>query len=95
MDGLDPNDPSTYYSKGICCKLYAFGLGRDCETTTKFFENAPRCPTLDKTHYRNYILLFKQNTGLGNSGSGISFAGVIDPAGNTAKQAQYEADWAS
>ena len=95
VDGLDPNDPSTYYAKGICCKLYAFGLGRDCEATTKFFENAPRCPTLDKTHYRNYILLFKQNSGLGNSGTGVSFVGVIDPAGNTAKQAQYEADWAS
>ena len=95
VDGLDPNDPATYYAKGICCKLYAFGLGRDCEATTKFFENAPRCPTLDKTHYRNYILLFKQNSGLGNSGNGVSFVGVIDPAGNTAKQAQYDADWAS
>ena len=95
VDGLDANDPATYYSKGICCKLYAFGLGRDCEATTRFFENAPRCPTLDKTRYRNYILLFKQNSGLGNSGTAISFVGVIDPAGNTAKQAQYESDWAS
>ena len=95
VDGLDASDPSTYYNKGICSKLYVFGLGRDSEPTTKFFENAPRCPTLDKTHYRNYLLIFKQNSGLGNSGSGVSFVGVIDPEGNTAKGAQYNADWAS
>lgn len=92
---LNPNDPSSYFSANICCKVYVFGLGRDCEATTKLFENAPRCPTLDKTHYRNYLLLFKQSSGFGNSGSGVSFVGVIDPEGNTAKQAQYTADWAS
>ena len=70
-------------------------LGRDCEATTKFFESAPLCPTLEKTCYRNYLLVFKQNTGTGNSGNGVSFVGVIDPAGNTAKQAQYDADWAN
>lgn len=95
VDGLDANNPKTYFDKGICCKLYVFGLGRDCEATTKMFENAPRCPTLDKTHYRNYLLIFKQNVGQGNSGSGVSFVGVIDPEGNTAKQAQYNADWSS
>ena len=95
VSGLDPNDPATYYAKGICCKLYVFGLGRDCAASTKFFENHPRCPTLDKTHYRNYLLIFKQNSGLGNSGSAVSFVGVIDPAGNTAKQAQYDADYSS
>lgn len=95
VGGLDANDPSTYYGKGICAKLYVFGLGRDCEATTKFFESAPRCPTLDKKHYRNYLLVFKQNTGTGNSGSGVTFVGVIDPEGNTVKSAQYNADWAS
>ncbi|MGN0852230.1 MAG: type II secretion system protein [Kiritimatiellia bacterium] len=95
VSGLDANDPSTYYNKGICAKLYVFGLGRDCEATTRFFESAPRCPTLDKTHYRNYLLVFKQNTGLGNAGSGVTFVGVIDPEGHTVKSAQYDADWAS
>ena len=93
--GLDANDPQTYFSNNICCKVYVFGLGRDCEATTKLFENAPRCPTLDRTHYRNYLLLFKQSSGMGNSGNGVSFVGVIDPEGNTAKQAQYNSDWAS
>ena len=95
VPGLDPNEPSTYFDKGICCRIYVFGLGRDCGATTTLFENAPRCPTLDKTHYRNYLLLFKQNNGLGNTGSAVSFVGVIDPEGNTAKAAQYNADWAS
>jgi len=95
VSGLSADDPKTYFDKGICVKLYVFGLGRDCEATTKMFENAPRCPTLDKTHYRNYLLLFKQNTGKGNSGSGVSFVGVIDPEGNTVKSAQYNADWSS
>lgn len=95
VSGLSETDPQTYFSKGICPKLYVFGLGRDCEATTKFFENAPRCPTLDKKHYRNYLLVFKQDTGMGNSGSGVSFVGVIDPEGNTSKQAQYDADWSS
>ena len=35
------------------------------------------------------------NNGQGNSGTTVTFVGVIDPAGNTAKQAQYNADWAS
>ena len=95
VEGLSSDDPKTYYDKGICSKLYVFGMGRDCEATTKMFENAPRCPTLDKTYYRNYLLVFKQNTGKGNSGSGVTFVGVIDPVGNTAKQAQYDADWSS
>lgn len=93
--GLDANNPNSYFTNNICCKVYAFGLGRDTEVTTKLFENAPRCPTLDKTHYRNYILLFNQASGFGNSGSGIKFLGVIDPEGNTVKGAQYNADWSS
>lgn len=96
VSGLSNDDPKTYFDKGICdSRLFVFGLGRDCEATTKFFENPPRCMTLDKTHYRNYLLIFAQSTGLGNSGSAVKFVGVIDPVGNTAKSAQYDADWAS
>ena len=93
--GLDANDPATYFTNNICCKVYAFGLGRDCAVTTQLLEGPTRCPTLDRTHYRNYLMLFRQASGFGNSGSGISFIGIIDPAGNTAKQAQYDADWSS
>ena len=92
--GLDEANPETYYAKGICKRLVVVGLGRDCDATTKFFENPPRCPTLDKTHYRNYLLVFQMNNGQGNSGFTAKFVGVIDPAGNTAKAAQYNADWA-
>ncbi|MBO7684107.1 MAG: type II secretion system protein [Kiritimatiellae bacterium] len=95
VDGLDDSNPETYYAKGICKRLVVVGMGRDCDATTKFFENAPRCPTLDKTHYRNYLLVFQMNNGQGNGGFAVRFVGVLDPAGNTAKAAQYSADWAS
>lgn len=95
VDGLDANAPETYFAKGICKRLVVVGMGRDTETTTKFFENAPRCPLLSKEHYRNYLLVFQMNNGTGNSGTTVKFVGVIDPLGNTAKQAQYTADWAS
>ena len=93
--GLNAEDPKTYFAKGICTRLVAVGMGRDSEINTKLFENAPRCPTLDKKHYRNYILLFSMGNGTGNAGTAVNFVGVIDPAGNTAKQAQYNADWSS
>ena len=95
VDGLDASNPETYYAKGICKRLVVVGMGRDCDATTKYFENAPRCPTLDKTHYRNYLLVFQMNNGQGNGGFTVKFVGVLDPAGNTAKAAQYSADWAS
>ncbi len=95
VDGLDASNPETYFAKGICKRLVVVGLGRDCEANTKYFENQPRCMTLDKKHYRNYLLVFEMANGLGNGGYAVKFAGVIDPQGNTAKQAQYNSDWAS
>lgn len=95
VSGLSSATPETYFAKGICKRLIAVGMGRDCEANTTLFENAPRCMTLDKKHYRNYILLFEMGNGLGNAGYTTRFVGVIDPAGNTAKQAQYNADWSS
>lgn len=93
--GLNAGLPDSYYAKGICKRLVVVGLGRECEATTRFFENPPRCPTLAATRYRNYLLVFEMGNGLGNSGTAVKFVGVIDPAGNTAKQAQYDADWSS
>lgn len=95
VSGLSSDQPDTYYTKGICKRLIVIGLGRDCEATTKFFESAPRCPTMAQTRYRNYLLVFQMNNGQGNEGVSTKFVGVIDPAGNTAKQAQYDADWSS
>ncbi|MBO4286586.1 MAG: prepilin-type N-terminal cleavage/methylation domain-containing protein [Kiritimatiellae bacterium] len=95
VSGLSAAEPDTYFAKGICQRLVVLGLGRDTETNTKYFENQPRCMTLDKTHYRNYLLVFQMNNGQGNQGTTVKFVGVLDPAGNTAKQAQYAADWAS
>ena len=95
VSGLSESDPETYFTKGICKRVVVVGMGRDSEINTKPFENQPRCPTLDKKHYRNYLLLFTMNNGQGNGGTTVTFVGVIDPAGNTAKAAQYNADWAS
>lgn len=95
VSGLSETEPETYFAKGICKRLVVVGLGRDTETNTKYFENQPRCMTLDKTHYRNYLLVFQMNNGQGNEGTAVKFVGVLDPAGNTAKQAQYAADWAA
>ena len=93
--GLDAGNPETYFAKGICKRVVVVGMGRDSEINTKLFENMPRCPTLDKKHYRNYLLCFTMNNGQGNTGTAVTFVGVIDPQGNTGKQAQYNADWAS
>lgn len=93
VSGLDANQPDSYYAKGICKRLVVVGLGRDCEATGKFFESAPRCPTLAQTRYRNYLLVFEMANGQGNGGVRTRFVGVIDPEGNTAKQAQYNSDW--
>ena len=93
--GLSESSPETYFTKGICKRLVVVGLGRDCEATTKFFENAPRCMTLDRKHYRSYLLVFEMANGTGNGGTAARFVGVLDPNGNTAKQAQYDADWSS
>ncbi len=93
--GLSETEPETYFEKGICQKLLVFGLGRDCNVTTKFFENHPRCMTLPKRYYRNYLLVFQMNGSQGNKGTSVKFVGVLDPEGNTAKGAQYAADWSS
>lgn len=95
VSGLSETEPETYFAKGICQRLIVVGLGRDCEANTKFFENQPRCMTLSKRYYRNYLLVFQMNTGSGNSGTAVKFVGVLDPEGNTAKKAQYTADWSS
>lgn len=93
--GLSASAPETYFQRGICKRVVVLGMGRDSEITTKYFENLPRNETLDKTHYRNYLLCFTMNNGQGNQGTTVKFAGVLDSAGNTWKSAQYNADWAA
>ena len=95
VSGLSSDQPETYFTKGICKRLVVVGMGRDSEINTKLFENLPRCMTQDKKHYRNYLLVFQMNNGQGNSGTTVTFVGVISPTGETAKQAQYNADWSA
>ena len=93
VSGLSAATPETYFQKGICKRVVVLGMGRDSEITTKYFENLPRNETLDKTHYRNYLLCFTMNNGQGNQGYAVKFAGVIDSQGKTWKGSQYAADW--
>ena len=95
VSGISDSEPETYFQKGICKRVVVVGMGRDSEINTKYFENLPRNETQDKTHYRNYLLCFQMNNGQGNQGTAVKFAGVLDSAGNTWKQAQYNADWSA
>lgn len=95
VTGISASSPETYFARGICKRVVVLGMGRDSEINTKYFENLPRNETLDKTHYRNYLLCFTMNNGQGNQGTAVKFAGVLDSQGNTWKGAQYTADWAA
>lgn len=88
-------DPEEYFTKGVCPRLVLFGLGRTTDLTGKLFETPPRYDGLDKTEYRNYILVFSMLNGTGNTGSKVTFAGVLTPEGNTAKGQTYSVDWAN
>lgn len=93
--GVNASAPETYFAKGLCKRVVVLGMGRDSDITTRYFENLPRNETLDKTHYRNYLLCFEMGNGQGNQGTAVKFAGVLDSQGNTWKSAQYNADWAA
>lgn len=84
-----------YFKKGGLPRLLCVGLGRSSDITSTLFENPPRDNCLDKTYYRNYILVFKMLNGSGNTGYTVSFAGVIDPECNPSTQAIYNMDWAN
>ena len=83
-----------YFQKAGLPRLVCVGLGRSSDITAKLFENPPRDNALDSAYYRNYLLVFSMKNGTGNTGYTAKFEGVIDPEGNPAKQAQYNADWA-
>ncbi len=93
-DSLTGN-PEEYFTKGVCPRLVLFGLGRSTDLTGKLFEAPPRYDGLDKTEYRNYILVFSMLNGTGNTGSRVSFVGVLTPEGQTAKGQTYSVDWAN
>lgn len=74
-------------------RLVCFGLGRSSDLTARLFETPPRDNALDSCFYRNYLLVFSMKNGTGNTGNTVRFEGVLDPEGNPAKQAQYNADY--
>ncbi len=74
--------------------LLAFGLGDPCSiigSSNAGLDSAPVCSLLDNTWYRRYIVLIRLKT-VGERQAAITtaeFAGILDPVGNTIKQARF------
>ena len=82
---------------GQTTKLLAFGIGlnAECVKSTLGLGDAPYDPVYDKKNYRQYIAVFSIKTGGQGTPSTCRLAGVIDPAGNTVRAAEYQVNWTS
>jgi len=75
--------------------LLLFGLG--CNSSIIGAKNcglveAPRSEILDSTYYRQYFMVYRL-PGTTNTGTKASFAGAIDPKGQTLWNARFASDW--
>lgn len=72
--------------------LMAFGLGDNCSLVGDAlagFNSAPISPVMDKTEYRNYIVLVRVKYTAGRNSftaKSAEYAGVMDPNGNVLRQ---------
>ena len=72
--------------------LMAFGLGDNCALVGNAlagFNSAPVSPVMDKTEYRNYIVLVRVKYTAGRNtftAKSAEYAGVMDPNGNVLRQ---------
>ena len=82
---------------GQTTKLLAFGIGlnAECVKSPLGLGDAPYDPVYDKKNYRHYIAVFAITTGGQGTPSTCRLAGVIDPAGNTVRAAEYQVNWTS
>ena len=76
-------------------KLVCFGIGRnaECVVNQMGLGEAPHNPVYDRKNYRSYIAVFAIRKGGQGVASTCRLAGVIDCAGNTYKQAEYDVNW--
>lgn len=76
-------------------KLVCFGIGRgaQCVRAETGLGEEPIDKVFDKTYYRNYIAVFALRSGGQGVAGSCRLAGVIDPAGNTWRAANYAATW--
>lgn len=81
-----------YADQKVTTRLFCFGLGSACAFAQKALDTVPRSEVYGREYYRQYILVFKQTT-TAQSGMKVSFAGVIDPDGNSVSDARFQADW--
>jgi prepilin-type N-terminal cleavage/methylation domain-containing protein len=82
---------------GQTTKLLAFGIGinAECVKSSLGLGDAPYDPVYDKKNYRQYIAVFAITTGGQGTPSTCRLAGVVDPAGNTVRAAEYQVNWTS
>ncbi len=80
---------------GQTTKLIAFGIGQnaECVKSEIGLGEAPYNPAFDKKNYRQYIAVFAITTRGQGTPSSCRLAGVLDCAGNTARAANYAANW--
>jgi len=76
----------------VSYRLFCFGLGRTAAFARNALDTIPRCEIYGRDYYRNYILVFKEPTGA-QSGSTVSFAGVLDANGDAIDDARFSSDW--
>lgn len=76
-------------------KLVCFGIGRgsECVIAETGLGEEPLDQVFDRTYYRNYIAVFALRSGGQGVAGSCRLAGVIDPAGNTWRAANYAATW--
>ncbi len=89
--------PSEAYAREAVSKvkLLCFGIGQnaECVINQMGLGEAPHNPVYDRKNYRSYIAVFAIKTGGQGVASTCRLAGVIDCAGKTYKQAEYDVNW--
>ena len=83
------------YLATIGTKLLVFGIGQSaqCVRGQMGLGEPPYNPVFDKRHYRSYLAVFAITEGGQGVASTCKLAGVVDCAGQTYKEAEYNVLW--
>ncbi len=83
------------YLATVGTKLLVFGIGQNaqCVRGQMGLGEPPYNPVFDKRHYRSYLAVFAITEGGQGVASTCKLAGVVDCAGQTYKEAEYNVLW--